>query len=158
MKVHMTACHVCAQTYLHTHVKHRPLGIRGLPLAATLNTRPGLSWLFRVIPGYSGFIRVYPGTPRPPGLVPHMSAYEKMAVDKLADPGWRRKLIAQTLCDPQLLAVTRDLDCFEVFAGVGSVARAAADFGHNSATFDKADNEAHDICITDGFTMQGTFS
>ena len=73
-----------------------------------------------------------------------------MAVDELADPGCRRKLIAETLRDPQLLAVTRDLDCFEVFAGVGSVARAAAELRHNSATFDKAENEAHDICITDG--------
>ena len=73
-----------------------------------------------------------------------------MAVDKLADPGCRRKLIAEVLCDPQLLAVTRDLGCFEVFAGVGSVAKAAAELGHNSATFDKADNEADDICTTDG--------
>ena len=72
-----------------------------------------------------------------------------MAVDKLADPGCRRKLIAEVLCDPQLL-VTRDLDCLELFAGVGSVAKAAAELGHNSATFDKADNEAHDICTTDG--------
>lgn len=46
-----------------------------------------------------------------------------MAVDKLADPGCRRKLIAEVLCDPQLLAVTRDLDCFEVFAGVGDLLR-----------------------------------
>ena len=73
-----------------------------------------------------------------------------MAVDKLADPGCRRKLIAEVSCDPQLLAATRDLDCFEVFAGVGSVAKAAAEMGHNSATFDTADNEAHDICTTDG--------
>ena len=72
-----------------------------------------------------------------------------MAVDKLADPGCRRKLIAEVLCDPQLL-VTRDLDCLELFAGVGSVAKAAAELGHNSATFDKADNESHDICTTDG--------
>ena len=79
------------------------------------------------------------------------SAGAKMALDKLADPGGRRKLIAEVLCDPQLLAATRDLDCFEVFAGVGSLARAAAaELGYNSATFDKADNEADDICTTDG--------
>ena len=50
----------------------------------------------------------------------------QMALGKLADPDVRRKLIAEVLCDPQLLAVTRDLDCFEVYAGVGSVAKAAA--------------------------------
>ena len=73
-----------------------------------------------------------------------------MAVGKHADPGCRRKLIAEVLCDPQLLAVTRDLDCFEVFAGVGSVAKAAAELGRNSETFDKASNESHDVCTTDG--------
>ena len=63
-----------------------------------------------------------------------------MAVDKLADPGCRRKLIAEVLGDPQLLAVSRDLHYFEVFAGVGSVAKAAAELGHDSATFDTANN------------------
>ena len=34
-----------------------------------------------------------------------------------------------------------------MFAGV---AKAAAELGHNSETFDKANNESHDICTTDG--------
>ena len=44
----------------HMHVKHRPLGIRGFPLSATLNTRSGLSGFIRVYPGLSG----HPTTPR----------------------------------------------------------------------------------------------
>ena len=74
-----------------------------------------------------------------------------MALGKLADPDVRRELIAELLCDPHLQAVNRDLDCFEVFAGVGSVAKAAAEVGHKAATFDKATNKLHDICTNDGF-------
>jgi hypothetical protein len=86
----------------------------------------------------------------PASCVLHPASCVQMDVDKLDDPGCRRKLIAEVLCDLRLLAVTRDLDCFEVFAGVGSVAKAAAELGHNSATFGKADNESDDICTTDG--------
>ena len=78
-----TALHECARDCMprmctnisHTHVKHRPLGIRGFPLSATLNTRSGLAGFIRVYPGLSGSIRVYPGIPRPPAAVPLMCCY-----------------------------------------------------------------------------------
>ena len=82
----------------------------------------------------------------------------KMAVDELADPGCRRKLITVTLRDPELLAVTRDQDCFEVFAGVGSVARAAAELGRNSATLTRPTMRHPTFALPTAFTVQCAFS
>ena len=52
-------------------------------------------------------------------------------------------LVLHGLCVEQVLRarewadVPRNLDCLEVFAGVGSVAAAAAELGLRSATYDK---------------------
>jgi hypothetical protein len=150
-----TRCHVCAMHHHLTCLMKRPTSPSPLLHEYVMKTAP-TTWLHDRMSN-RGLKPSSPGVQKS-----SLVAFQKPKITVVMAKDWdirAEKLVlfgtftVAFFLNNAYPAPVRDLDCVELWAGVGSIVRAAQDMGYRAAGFEIENNAAEDLLCKEGFEL-----